>query len=180
MKTAMKWAVVAAMAWGAQFASATPVIYWSSPYGLGIGSAPDVWDNMGVPVPTTSTFLAQLVRVSDGQVMFTGSSTFWSADGGTGVGYDAIPAITVQNSWNGMAFFTRIYNASTAGAATAKAETANTTLSWSDTPTPATGIDYNFGEVTQGMWTSIPEPMSAGFLLIGAGVVALRRMRNRN
>lgn len=176
MKKLIAVAVVSSVM--AMSASALPTFYWGTDGSIGAGSGPDIFNEFNVAMPTASTYLTQILKQFDQSVVLTADGTFWSAMGTPGVAYNQ--PITAQASWSNLPVFVRIYNSSAVGTATKFVNVSSNTLTWTDVPTAAAELNYQFGPVAQTDWQSIPEPAAAMFLLIGAGAIVVRRIRQRN
>jgi hypothetical protein len=131
-----------------------------------------------------STWIVQLIRVSDGQAIADSSSDGFAWGSGMGDGQFFTP-LTFADSFIGTAVYTRFFNASTVGAATHLAEssdkgTGGTVLTWTANtpPNPPANIDYMIpGTITAGSWQVVPEPSTVGLVLVGIGILGYRRFR---
>lgn len=199
MKTTLAAVLVSASMLCAYSASARPAITWgsASPF-TATGTGPDILDWNGNAVPTSSTFLVLLLNASSpspSTPLHTASSSFWSgfttqmndSNDYPGVGFIDIPQASGDETWNGVSLLTRIYNSSIVATATKYADALGSVdggtnlLSWTGGD-QATEKSYDIGTIRASDWksTNIPEPGTLMFSLSALGVLAVRRLRQRN
>jgi hypothetical protein len=159
-------------------AIAAPLFYWGSESAFTGGSGPDLLDHDDSPIPTTSKFTVQLLRLSDESLLYAADlSYWWSFAGKYGVGFNSIPENVVADTWNGLSVFTRIYNHEIPSSATHYADTPQYTITWDSgstaTPDP---IEYNIGTISSVNWQVIPEPMTATMLAMCAALYGLKKL----
>jgi len=173
---ALATAATAQAQWGIQ------VLWGSDYYNHGNYTGPDCFDPDGNPIPLTSNWAAQIIDAVTETVYYTAHHHpeygFWRYE-------DPLVGVPFQLAMlppaaDGRQLRTRIFNHDDPNQATMFAIVGPGVVDWNpNDPLPPLAKSYNFGKVLQSDWQVIPEPGSAGLLLLGAGVFLIRRARAR-
>lgn len=136
-----------------------------------------VYDSGGVLVVKANNWLHEFVNAGadnviggiDDLVVF--SSTTW---GGAGWWYHDTGTYPTLSYTPGVTYYSRIWDATTSGAATSVASVYLET-----SPTPAADPEWLYPtgapNVVAGDWAAVPEPSTVALLALGAVVVSIRR-----